>query len=172
MNQKRKIPIIHTVLILGLSVSFALILGLVIFNFVVIDKIDEVGQVLTMIQDKSHFKKLKQEFASNMIKTFKEKKQILITIQTLGFILLFLIPMRLILLLIGLYPPPIGSKFSFLRRTHMEMASVFKAGTSTSDELPEVSGEVKKSTAEAKPLDSSNVISEGQNLDMSTQLGA
>ena len=58
MNQKRKIPIIHTVLILGLSVSFALILGLVIFNFVVIDKIDEVGQVLTMIQDKSHFKKL------------------------------------------------------------------------------------------------------------------
>ena len=47
-----------------------------------------------------------------------------------------------------------------------------KAGTSTSDELPEVSGEVKKSTAELKPLASSNVISEGQNLDMSTQLGA
>ena len=169
MNQKRKIPIIHTVLILGLSVSFALILGLVIFNFVVIDKIDEVGQVLTMIQDKSHFKKLKQEFASNMIKTFKEKKQILITIQTLGFILLFLIPMRLILLLIGLYPPPIGSKFSFLRRTHMEMASIFKAGTSTSDDgLPEVSVEVE-STAEAKPFKSSNVISEGQNLDRSIQ---
>ena len=167
MNQKRKIPIIHTVLILGLSVSFALILGLVIFNFVVIDKINEVGKFLPMFQE-SHFNKLKQETALNMIKTFKEKKQILITIQTLGFILLFLIPMRLILLLIGLYPPPIGSKFSFLRRTHMEMASVFKAGTSTSDELPEVSGEVKKSTAEAKPLDSSNVISEGQNLDMST----
>ena len=51
----------------------------------------------------------------------------------------------------------------------MEMASVFKAGTSTSDELPEVSGEVKKSTAEAKPLNSSSVISEGQNLDMSSQ---
>ena len=169
MNQKRKIPIIHTVLILGLSVSFALILGLVIFNFVVIDKIDEVGQVLTMIQDKSHFKKLKQEFASNMIKTFKEKKQILITIQTLGFILLFLIPMRLILLLIGLYPPPIGSKFSFLRWTHMEMASIFKAGTSTSDDgLPEVSVEVE-STAKANPSKSSNVISEGQNLDRSIQ---
>ena len=172
MNQKGKIPVIHTVLIVGLSVSFALILGLVIFNFVVIGKMDDVEQVLTMFPGQSHFNKLKQEIASNMIKTFKEKKQILITIQTLGFILLFLIPMRLSLLLIGLYPPPIGSKFSFLRRTHMEMASVFKAGTSTSDELPEVSGEVKKSTAEAKPLDSSNVISEGQNLDMSTQLGA
>ena len=168
MNQKRKIPIIHTVLILGLSVSFALILGLVIFNFVVIDKINEVGKFLPMFQE-SHFNKLKQETALNMIKTFKEKKQILITIQTLGFILLFLIPMRLILLLIGLYPPPIGSKFSFLRRTHMEMASIFKAGTSISDDgLPEVSVEVE-STAEANPFKSSNVISEGQNLDRSIQ---
>ena len=172
MNQKGKIPVIHTVLIVGLSVSFALILGLVIFNFVVIEKINDVGKFLPIFQE-SHFNKLKQETALNMIKTFKEKKQILITIQTLGFILLFLIPMRLFLLLIGLYPPPTGSKFSFLRRTHMEMASVFKARTSTSDGVPEVTGEeVKKSTAEAKPLDSSNVISEGQNLDMSTQLGA
>ena len=170
MNQKEKIPVIHTVLIVGLSVSFALILGLVIFNIVVIGKMDEAEQVLTMFQGPSHFNKLKQEIASNMIKTFKEKKQILITIQTLGFILLFLIPMRLILLLIGLYPPPLGSKFSFLRRTHMEIATVFKARTLKSDGVPEVSGEeVKKSTAEAKPLNSSNVISEGQNLDMSTQ---
>ena len=61
------------------------------------------------------------------------------------------------------------SKFSFLRRTHMEMASVFKAGTSTSDDgLLEVSVEVE-STAEAKPFKSSNVISEGQNLDRSIQ---
>ena len=168
MNQKGKIPVIHTVLIVGLSVSIALILGLVIFNFVVIDKINDVEKFLPMFQ-KSHFNKLKQETALNMIKTFKEKKQILITIQTLGFILLFLIPMRLILLLIGLYPPPIGSKFSFLRRTHMEMASIFKAGTSISDDgLPEVSVEVE-STAEANPFMSSNVISEGQNLDRSIQ---
>ena len=52
----------------------------------------------------------------------------------------------------------------------MEMATVFKARTRISDGVPEVSEEeVKKSTAEAKPLNSSSVISEGQNLDMSSQ---
>ena len=51
MNKKEKIPVIHTVLIVGLSVSFALILGLAIFNFVVIDKMNDVGPFLTMLQD-------------------------------------------------------------------------------------------------------------------------
>ena len=44
----------------------------------------------------------------------------------------------------------------------MEMASVFKAGTtgtSTSDGLPEVIGETEKSKDEAKPLNRSTVIS-------------
>ena len=168
MNQKRKTPVIHTVLSVGLSVSFALILGLVIFNFFVINKIDEVEPILTMLQDQSHFSKLKQVDASKIIISFKEKKQILITAQMLGFIILFLIPVRLFLILIGLYPPPIGSKLSFLRRIHLEMASVFKAGTSDADgPLPDVSEEVKKSTTEAEPLNNSNVKGEGKNLEMS-----
>ena len=168
MNQKRKTPVIHTILIVGLSVSFALILGLVIFNFFVINKIDEVEPILTMLQDQSHFSKLKQVDASKIIISFKEKKQILITAQMLGFIILFLIPVRLFLILIGLYPPPIGSKLSFLRRIHLEMASVFKAGTSDGP-LPDVSGEVKKSTTDgAEPLNNSNVKGEGKNLEMST----
>ena len=87
---------------------------------------DTLEPVLAKFQDQSHFSKLKQVSASDMIKVFKEKKQILITIQTLGFILLFLIPVRLILLIIGLYPPPKDSKLSFLRRIHNEMESVFE----------------------------------------------
>ena len=166
MNQKKKIPVIHTILTVGLCLSFALILGLVIFNFVVINKMDKLETVLAMIQDKSHFSKLKQVSASDMIKVFKEKKQILITIQTLGFILLFLIPVRLVLLIIGLYPPPKDSKLSFLRRIHNEMESVFE-WTGTSDELlPDISGELGKSPSE--PLNSSTDKGEGKNLEIST----
>ena len=166
MNQKRKIPVIHILLSVGLSVSFALILGLVICNFVVLNKMDEGEKVLTMFQDQSHFSKLKQAGASSIIKFFKEKKQIMITTQTLGLILLFLIPVRLILLLIGLYPPPTDSMFSFLRRIHMEIESVFEAGTSDGL-LPDGGEEVNKSTT-TEPVDSLSGKSEGKNLDMST----
>ena len=75
MNQKRKIPVIHIILSVGLSVSFALILGLVICNFVVLNKMDEGEKVLTMFQDQSHFSKLKQVDASKIIISFKEKRR-------------------------------------------------------------------------------------------------
>ena len=81
MNQKRKTPVIHILLSVGLSVSFAVILSLVIFNFVVINKMDEGEKVLTMFQDQSHFSKMKQAGAYDIIKFFKEKKQIMITTQ-------------------------------------------------------------------------------------------
>ena len=152
MNRKQKFPVIHTILLVGLSVSFAFILGLVISNFVVSNKIDEVEPFLKMFQDQSHFSNFKQLAASNIIKEIKEKQNILITSQTIAFILLFLVPVRIMLLLIGLYPPPIGSKFSFLRRIHHELDSVFwEAETGTSD-----GQQVKKSLTE--PLDSSNIV--------------
>ena len=167
MNQKRKTPVIHIILSVGLTLSFALILGLVIFNFVVINQMDEGEKVLTMFQDQSHFSKMKQAGAYNIIRFFKEIKQIMITTQALWLILFVLIPVRLMLLLIGLYPPPTDSMFSFLRRIRMEMESVFEAGDGPSDGLlPDVGEEVKKSTTEH--VISSNGKSEGKNLDMST----
>ena len=146
MNQKQKLPVIHTILIVGLSVSFALILVLVAFNFVVINKMDEVQPFMKMFSGQSHFSTIKQESASKIIKVLQEKRNLLITSQFLGFIILVMIALRLILVLISLYPPLIGSKFSFMRRIYLELEAVFQEG-GTSDGLVQdvsVSGELKK----------------------------
>ena len=146
MNQKQKLPVIHTILIVGLSVSFALILVLVAFNFVVINKMDEVQPFMKMFSGQSHFSTIKQESASKIIKVLQEKRNLLITSQFLGFIILVMIALRLMLVLISLYPPLIGSKFSFMRRIYLELEAVFQEGE-TSDGLVQdvsVSGELKK----------------------------
>ena len=146
MNQKQKLPVIHTILIVGLSVSFALILVLVAFNFVVINKMDEVQPFMKMFSGQSHFSTIKQESASKIIKVLQEKRNLLITSQFLGFIILVMIALRLMLVLISLYPPLIGSKFSFMRRIYLELEAVFQEG-GTSDGLVQdvsVSGELKK----------------------------
>ena len=156
MNQKQKLPVIHTILIVGLSVSFALMFGLLAFNFVVINKLDKVQPVLKMFPGQSHFSATKKESASKIIKVLQEKRNLLITTQFLGFIILFMIAMRLMLVLISLYPPPTGSKFSFMRRIYLELEAVFqKVGTSV-ELLQEVivSGELKKKRYE--PLNSSS----------------
>ena len=134
MNQKQKLPVIHTILIVGLSVSFALILVLVAFNFVVINKMDEVQPFMKMFSGQSHFSTIKQESASKIIKVLQEKRNLLITSQFLGFIILVMIALRLMLVLISLYPPLIGSKFSFMRRIYLELEAVFQEG-GTSDGL-------------------------------------
>ena len=146
MNQKQKLPVIHTILIVGLSVSFALILVLVAFNFVVINKMDEVQPFMKMFSGQSHFSTIKQESASKIIKVLQEKRNLLITSQFLGFIILVMIALRLMLVLISLYPPLIGSKFSFMRRIYLELEAVFQEG-GTSDGLVQdvsVSGKLKK----------------------------
>ena len=146
MNQKQKLPVINTILIVGLSVSFALILVLVAFNFVVINKMDEVQPFMKMFSGQSHFSTIKQESASKIIKVLQEKRNLLITSQFLGFIILVMIALRLMLVLISLYPPLIGSKFSFMRRIYLELVAVFQEG-GTSDGLVQdvsVSGELKK----------------------------
>ena len=146
MNQKQKLPVIHTILIVGLSVSFALILVLVAFNFVVINKMDEVQPFMKMFSGQSHFSTIKQESASKIIKVLQEKRNLLITSQFLGFIILVMIALRLMLVLISLYPPLIGSKFSFMRRIYLELEAVFQED-GTSDGLVQdvsVSGELKK----------------------------
>ena len=145
MNQKQKLPVINTILIVGLSVSFALILVLVAFNFVVINKMDEVQPFMKMFSGQSHFSTIKQESASKIIKVLQEKRNLLITSQFLGFIILVMIALRLMLVLISLYPPLIGSKFSFMRRIYLELEAVFQEG-GTSDGLVQdvsVSGELK-----------------------------
>ena len=76
MNQKQKLPVIHTILIVGLSVSFALILVLVAFNFVVINKMDEVQPFMKMFSGQSHFSTIKQESASKIIKVLQEQDEV------------------------------------------------------------------------------------------------
>ena len=121
-----KLPVIHTTLVVSLIVSMAFLISLITFNFVVLKQMNEIQPVLELFPDNSHLSKLKQVNASKIVAVFNQKRQLIVTTQTLGVLILFMFGARLCVFLSCLYRPQKGSKYSFLRRTHEEIQSVFE----------------------------------------------
>ena len=120
-----KLPVIHTTLIVALIVSMAFLISLITFNFVVLNKMNQIQPVLELF-DNSHMSKLKQLDASKTVEVINQKRQLILTTQTLGVLILFMFGVRLCVFFGCLYRPQKGSKFSFMRRTYEEIKSVFE----------------------------------------------
>merc|ERR1712071_211478 len=104
----------------------AFLLSLITFNFVVLNKMNEIQPVLELFHENSHMSKLKQENATKIVEDIKQTRQLIVTTQTLGVLILFMFGVRLCVFLSCLYRPQKGSKFNFMRRTYEEIKSVFE----------------------------------------------
>ena len=121
-----KLPLIHTTLVIALIVSIGFLISLSAFNLVVLNKMDKFQEVLEIFPDQSHFSKLKRASASKVIEEINQKSQVMVTAQTIGFIILCMQGIRLGVLLSCIWLPKKGSKFSFMRRAYEEINSVFE----------------------------------------------
>lgn len=121
-----KLPLIHTTLVIALIVSIGFLISLSAFNLVVLNKMDKFQEVLEIFPDQSHFSKLKQASASKVIEEINQKRQVMVTAQTIGFIILCMQGIRLGVLISCIWLPKKGSKFSFMRRAYEEINSVFE----------------------------------------------
>ena len=124
-----KLPLIHTTLVMAVIVSIAFLISLFTFNLVVLNKMNKIQSVLELFPDHSHLSKFKQENSSKILKDFDQKRQIMVTTQTIGFLILFMLGFRLAVLLSCLCRPQKGSKFSFMRRPYEEIHSVLEENT-------------------------------------------
>ena len=129
-----KLPLIHTTLVMALIVSIGCLISLFTFNFVVLNKMDKIQSVLELFPGHSHMSKLKQEYASEITKDFNQKRQVMVTTQTIAFLILFMLAIRLGVILSCLCRPQKGSMFSFMRRPYEEINSVLE------ENIKEVSG--------------------------------
>ena len=68
----------------------------------------------------------KNEKVSKVVEVFEQNRQIMVTTQILGFLILFMMGVRLCVFSSLLYPPQKGSKFSFFRRPYEETKSIFE----------------------------------------------
>ena len=104
--------------------SIAFLISLFTFNLVVLNKMDKIQEVLEIFPDQSHFSKFKQENASKTIKDFNRKIQVMVTTQTIGFLILFMLGIRLGVLLTCLATST-GIEIKFYEKTN----SVFEEST-------------------------------------------
>ena len=137
-------PVIHTTLVVAVIVSMAFLISLISFNFVVLKKMNEIQPVLELFPDNSHMSKLKQNSASKIVAVINQKRQLIVTTQTLGVLILFILGVRLCVFFSCFYRPQEGSKFSFLRRPYEEIQSVFE-GKSDEKSSPTGPAEEEKS---------------------------
>merc|ERR1712168_744487 len=102
--------------------------SLITFNFMVLKDVNNLQPVLEVMDASiaSPLSKLKQENASKIVEVFKQKRQVLVTTQTLAMMLMIMMGVRLCALIICIYPPQEGSKLSFLRRTNEEIQFLFQ----------------------------------------------
>ena len=121
-----KLPLIHTTLVTALIVSIALLISLFTFNAVVLNKMDKIQEVYELFPDQSHLSKLKQASASKIIEEINQKRQVMVTTQTIVFLILCMLGIRLGVLLSCIWLPKTGSKFSFMKRAYEEINSVFE----------------------------------------------
>ena len=117
--------LLHTTLAVALIVSILFLTSLITFNFMVLKDINNLQPVLE-VMDSSPLSKLKQENASKIVEVFKQKRQVLVTTQTLAMMLMIMMGVRLCALIICIYPPQEGSKLSFLRRPNEEIQFLFQ----------------------------------------------
>ena len=117
------VPIIHTTFVVAILVSMAFLTSLVTFNFVVLKKMDDVEAVVKNFLDSKFMGIIKPDFASKIIRVFDENRQLMATTQTLAFLILIMLSVRLCVLFLFLYPPKKESMFSVLRRPHEELES-------------------------------------------------
>ncbi len=123
-----KLPVIHSALVMAIIVSLVFLTSLITLNFVVFEKMNEYQDTLDLFSDQSqsHLSNLIKEKSSKMVEAFDQNRQIMVTTQTIGFLLLLLFGVRLCVLFSLLYPPQKESRFSFIRRPFEEMKSVFE----------------------------------------------
>ena len=116
-----KLPVIDTTLVLAIFVSMVLLTTLITLNFVVFQRMNDVQSVLELLLFSD-----KNEKVSKVVEVFEQNRQIMVTTQILGFLILFMMGVRLCVFYSLLYPPQKGSKFSFFRRPYDEIKSVFE----------------------------------------------
>ena len=117
--------VLHTTLSVALIVAILFLTSLITFNFMVLKKVNDIQPVLE-VMNSSPLSKLKQESASKIVEIFNQKRQVLVTTQTLAMMLMLMLGFRLCALISCIYPPQEGSKLSFLRRTNEEIQFLFQ----------------------------------------------
>ena len=115
-----KLPVIHTTLVLAIFVSMVLLTTLITLNFVVFQRMNDVQSELELLLFSDKNEKVK------VVEVFEQNRQIMVTTQILGFLILFMMGVRLCVFSSLLYPPQKGSKFSFFRRPYEETKSIFE----------------------------------------------
>ena len=120
-------PVI-TALVTATIVSMVLLTSLIALNFVVFEKMNKYQDALELFSDprQSHLSNLIKENSSKIVEVLKKNRQIVVTTQTIGFLLLLLFGVRLCVFFSLLYPPQKESSFSFIRRPFEEMKSLFE----------------------------------------------
>ena len=132
-----KLPVIHTTLAVAFLVSILFLTSLITFNFIVLKMMNDRQPVLELM-DASHLSKLKQENASKIVEVFNQKREVMVTTQTLAILIIFMMGVRLCVFFSCIYPPPKGSKFSFLRRTYEEIQFLFQDDNKGQTEMQDI----------------------------------
>ena len=122
-----KVPVI-TVLVTATIVSMVLLTSLIALNFVVFEKMNGYRDALELFSDpsQSHLSNFLKEKSRKIVEVLDKNRQIVVTSQTIGFLLFLLFGVRLCVFISLLYPPQKESRFSFIRRPFEEMKSLFE----------------------------------------------
>ena len=129
--------LLHTTLAVALIVSILFLTSLITINFMVLKNMNDLQPVLE-VMDSSPLSKLKQENASKIVEVFKQKRQVLVTTQTLAILILIMMGVRLCALISCIYPPQKGSKLSFIRRTIEEIQFLFQDDNKGKTEMQDI----------------------------------
>ena len=132
-----KLPVIQTTLALAFMVSILFLTSLITFNFIVLKMMNDRQPVLELM-DAPHLSKFKQENASKIVEVFNQKREVMVTTQTLAILIIFMMGVRLCVFFSCIYPPPKGSKFSFLRRTYEEIQFLFQDDNKGQTEMQDI----------------------------------